>query len=444
MSIQSEAERIKGEVAAQEALIAQISAVLDGKAGGGTAEPAEEKDVNFWDYDGTLLHSYTLDELQALTELPEGPDGTDLIAFHGWNWTLDALKAHAAPMDVGALYSTRDGLTHLFIHVCSKLHSDITMYYNQDVAGAVLVDWGDGSPVESSDVAGTVTSLTHSYAEYGEYDIRLRCTAGNCYLGYGGANTNLFAISLTKLDQYPYLTLLQRAYLGSNTTLGLAGFRYCKHLSEYTQDASSGLPPGESSLRQCGNLKHVNLCPGSEPLGKYALEKSGLDQVSLPYNTETIPTSAFRDCKSLRRVRTPKTAVLSGGYHFFGAEFMTETPYCFVGGGGQQEFRACYSITEYRIPDGQTSINRYMFYYCYSLSRLTIPASVTTIGAYAFNQCTSMDRLCFLSETPPTVDNVNAFTSVPTTCVVEVPAASLEAYQNATNYSGIAAQMIGV
>ena len=85
-----------------------------------------------------------------------------------------------------------------------------------------------------------------------------------------------------------------------------------------------------------------------------------------------------------------------------------------------------------------------MFYYCYSLSRLTIPASVTTIGAYAFYQCTSMDRLCFLSETPPTVDNVNAFTSVPTTCVVEVPAASLEAYQNATNYSGIAAQMIGV
>ncbi|MBR7042325.1 MAG: hypothetical protein IKI04_02365 [Bacilli bacterium] len=50
-----------------------------------------EKDVNFIDYDGTILYSYTAQEAQALTELPANPTHTGLTS-HGWNWTLAEIK----------------------------------------------------------------------------------------------------------------------------------------------------------------------------------------------------------------------------------------------------------------------------------------------------------------------------------------------------------------
>ena len=41
--------------------------------------PVSLKDVNFYDYDGTLVASYTLSEAQALTALPNGPTHEGLI-----------------------------------------------------------------------------------------------------------------------------------------------------------------------------------------------------------------------------------------------------------------------------------------------------------------------------------------------------------------------------
>lgn len=51
--------------------------------GGGITEP-EEKDVDFIDYDGTLLYSYSADEFLEMTELPPNPSHDGLVA-QGWN-----------------------------------------------------------------------------------------------------------------------------------------------------------------------------------------------------------------------------------------------------------------------------------------------------------------------------------------------------------------------
>lgn len=59
---------------------------------GGAPVSVPKKDVNFFDYDGTVLYSYTADEFKALNALPANPIHTGLTA-QGWNWSLSDAKA---------------------------------------------------------------------------------------------------------------------------------------------------------------------------------------------------------------------------------------------------------------------------------------------------------------------------------------------------------------
>ena len=88
-----------------------------GTASGGGGDPAPVKsDVNFYDYDGTLLHSYTATEAAGLTALPENPSHSGLVA-QGWNYTLAQIKAEVTDhgkCDVGQMYVTTDGKTRIY------------------------------------------------------------------------------------------------------------------------------------------------------------------------------------------------------------------------------------------------------------------------------------------------------------------------------------------
>lgn len=69
---------LKSGVTAHDASGAKITGTLD-------TTPPEESDINFWDYDGTLLYAWTLAELATKTELPPLPSHDGLIC-QGWNW----------------------------------------------------------------------------------------------------------------------------------------------------------------------------------------------------------------------------------------------------------------------------------------------------------------------------------------------------------------------
>ena len=76
------------------------------------------------------------------------------------------------------------------------------------------------------------------------------------------------------------------------------------------------------------------------------------------------------------------------------------------------------------------------FYGCISLTSVTIPNSVTDIKYNAFTSCTALTSISILATTPPTLsssvfDNTN-------NCPIYVPAASLNAYKTATNWSAYA------
>ena len=108
-------------------------------------------DVNFRDYDGTILYSYSKDEFLELTELPPLPTRKGLICQE-WNWTYEEAMAYVAEygiLEVGATYITDDGATRLYIKIDDEDYMTIPLYFRQRASHGVGVDWGDGSPIET-------------------------------------------------------------------------------------------------------------------------------------------------------------------------------------------------------------------------------------------------------------------------------------------------------
>ena len=140
------------------------------------------QDVMFWDYDGKLIYACTLDEAKAMTKLPDVPDHSDKgLVFLKWNYTLDDIKKIGHGADIGALYETSDGKTHLFFDIVSDLTKDVTLYiiksYNsQD--GTLRIDWGDGTAEEIYEWDKNTTPSSanfpkHTYAMTGQYEVKI-------------------------------------------------------------------------------------------------------------------------------------------------------------------------------------------------------------------------------------------------------------------------------
>lgn len=88
-------------------------AITDIPSGGGS----DEKDVFFYDYDGTVLYSYKKSDFLALSSMPANPTHSGLTA-QGWNWTLSDAKTYVTTYDklnIGQMYITDDGDTRIYI-----------------------------------------------------------------------------------------------------------------------------------------------------------------------------------------------------------------------------------------------------------------------------------------------------------------------------------------
>ena len=61
------------------------------------------KDVNFFDYEGTIIESYSKNEFLQLQKLPDGPSHSGLI-FDGWNWSLNDAKEQVSIQGAADIY----------------------------------------------------------------------------------------------------------------------------------------------------------------------------------------------------------------------------------------------------------------------------------------------------------------------------------------------------
>lgn len=131
----------------------------------------------------------------------------------------------------------------------------------------------------------------------------------------------------------------------------------------------------------------------------------------IPSGVTKIGSYAFCGCGSLTSIDIPSTVEIIGEY----------------------SCSSCTFLRTVAIPSGVTTIANYAFAYNASFTSIIIPSTVTSIGVRAFSN-DPLTSIKFLGSTPPTVSNANAWTGIPTSCVIQVPTGSLTAYTTASNY----------
>ena len=467
-----------------------LSANVNVSQSGGTS--ISESDVNFYDYDGTLIDSYTSSEFLALTVLPSNPTHSGLTA-QGWNWSLSDAKTYVntyGKLNIGQMYVTDDGKTRIYIHL---EEGRLEPYLGFAVNGSVLVDWGDGNTeTVTGNSTSTVIYTQHTYSSAGDYVIKLSSsniiyllgssTLGSCVLTKNSSTLN---------ENIVYQNSIRKVELGTNvTSLGGYAFYNCSSLSGITIPSSVTsieqytfaycyslkniiIPSEMTSISQytfyfcfsltnvvipnsvtsigvrtfyyCYSLTSIIIPSGVTSIGLYTFCNCySLTSIIIPSGVTSIGTYAFQGCYSLSSITIPSGITSIGNNTFNGCYSLSSV---IIPSGvtsiGNNAFNGCCSLSSIIIPNSVTSIGTYAFYHCYPLSSVTIPSGVTSIETYVFNGCSGMKKCDFSAYTTiPTLSNTNAFTGISSDCQIVVPDSLYEDWIIATNWSNYASYIV--
>ena len=287
------------------ALIKKIGGTGGGGGGGGGSSSASPNDVNFYDYDGTIVASYTLSEAQSLTALPNAPTH-DGLTFQGWNYTLEKVKAFTRPMNVGAMYITDDGKTRLHIRIAAEGRMNVPLYISQTVANGVTIDWGDGSATQTLAGTGNVNT-THTYANIGDYVITLDPVDG-CTLGFGEGSSSYCVMGSTGNNNSVYCNVLQDVQVGIGvTSIGFCAFAFCYSLASIT------IPDGVTSIgigafNECHSLSSITIPDGVTSIGDATFDSCrSLASITIPDGVTSISKFAFNSCYGMAKYHLKPT-----------------------------------------------------------------------------------------------------------------------------------------
>lgn len=462
---------------------AAITAIPSGGGGG----PVEEKDVNFIDYDGSIVYSYTADEFLELTEMPANPSHNGLTA-QGWNWTLSEAKTYVQTcgiLVVGQNYITDDEKTRVYI----TLQDDqLDIQLGLGINGSATISWGDGN---TSTITGTsvsaVSYTSHSYTAAGDYVISIDVASGNQAAILGSGTRCSLILKDHTANAYvndSYRNSINKVELGKNISINHDAFAYCYSLksvsipnttsiSDYNGSmfgycyslAGLVIPTSVTALWRymfnvCKSLRYVSIPSTVNQIYSGAFSTTSVKMLTfgdLTYIDTGIFTSSdtlkrlsiksfnstsytsiqstFNYCYSLSECDLSRTTLKTLQYTFNSCYALKKvklpTSLTTI---NMQVFYNCYCLSSIEIPENVTTINNSAFYNCNGLTEITIPENVTSIGSQAFASCYGLTEIHFKPTTPPTLPNSNVFANLPSSCIIYVPRGYLSDYTSATNY----------
>ena len=507
MSIASEITRLQGAKSSLATSIANkgvtvpsatkidgYAALVDQIQQGGGGTVVEENDVNFYDYDGTLVYSYSKTDFLALTAMPANPSHTGLTA-QGWNWTLSDAKTYVTSyniLNIGQHYVTSDGKTRLYVHLDSDCLY-VSSYWSQSVANGVTIDWGDGSTPET--VGGTgVVCLFHAYTTAGDYVVEWTVTSGTVKFGGNADSYRMFGPAVpTNYLPMGNCNGISKIEIGSCAGFESHAFKCFTGLEKINIPigASAWDNGGSDLFNYCFNLKCVIVPDGVTTLGNYIFNNMReATVICLPKTIVDIYRDAFGYCGKIKRLCFPANCTFKNNYALSQLTGMSQLvlpsptmdgdkTYLFNGSSLMETlplvsnnnkiisdtYRDCLSLKSITIPStiteiqarafyncqslksvtlpNITTVTNSSFYWCYSLKEINIPSTVTSIEATAFNNDCNLRKITVDATSPPSLANTNAFTGIFPSATIIVPFASLASYKSASNWSSYRENCVG-
>lgn len=170
--------------------------------------------------------------------------------------------------------------------------------------------------------------------------------------------------------------------------------------------------------------KGLELPDGITSVGQYSFEYwSSAESLILPSTLVLFGQNAFRGWTSALGLVIPE-----------GVESITGTD-CFIG---------WTSATTLELPSTIKSIGSGVFMNWSSLLDLTLPQNLETLAGNTLRNLSSLQYLRCKRLTPPTGLSSSTLSGLNAACIIEVPAASLSAYQAASSWSAHASKMVGI
>ena len=268
----------KGVTVPSSAKLGSYSTYVDSieQGGGGGGSSVSENDVNFIDYDGTIVNSYSAEEFASLSALPNNPNHTsEGLVSQGWNWTLANAKTYVetyGALNIGQMYITDNGATRITIDTTNwEKQWQITLQFNQSKANGVAVDFGDGSSVERASGTSNV-KFYHTYANAGIFTISLLPDVGCTITFDGDSTTGCYIIGGNLSDARFMRSSVVSVSIGERLTINNYAFSSCHSLQSVT--IPSGVTSiGSSVFSYCYSLQSITIPSGVTSIGSSAFNK---------------------------------------------------------------------------------------------------------------------------------------------------------------------------
>lgn len=406
-----------------------------------TKDEGEFDDVNFFDYDGTLLHSMSWEQASTMSALPALPT-REGFTCQGWNYTLDDIKSQSFhKCDVGATYITNDGKTRFHVRINGDYNStNIMMRFRQTVANGISVDWGDGTS-PSTYAATSYSTLSHRYERLGDYVITVTVNSGEVYFGQASQTDARYRVFLRN---YYNLADLRKVDVGNNVIFEEGCFdpygtqyahefssNYRYHLSSmniplgYSETICNlkdiyvpflVIPRGTTVMTNAPRCKMVSIPNTVTTTGSF-FNNYGLERLCIPESvnnlsggwasdalkefyckdTITLPTSSFSTCSSLDEEVIENLIFGNSIPDYFASN--TNIRRITIPDGvkyiGPRAFSGCAFLEEIILPEGLEEIGESAFQGCSLLTSITLPSTLKTIGRSIFASCDSLESIVF-------------------------------------------------